>query len=220
MKYAYLNRSFSQIRRMPPASAKPALLVIGQRGSGKSTFIRQEAATRRWKLFHWNARTDRTLRNGRDRLHIQVRSREPSLLWIEGVEDLTQEAQAFLRRILETATPNVLCVLESSEPWRISEPILSRCIFKTVQAPIPLQRVDVSLQHPVIVLEDILSLYERGEDPVKCLHHLLDTYKFSHKTIVAEAYRRWGSGISPWLILAWVCGEMRPKSVVSKDRDE
>lgn len=195
---------------MPPPPTKPALLVIGPRGSGKSTYIRQEAATRGWKLFHWNARTDRTLRNGRDRLHTQVRNREPSLLWIEGVEDLTQEAQAFMRRILETATANVLCVLESSEPWRISEPILSRCIFKTIQAPCETAPPSDSA---VLTLEEILPLYENGGDPVKCLHRILDVYKFSHKMIVAEAYRRWGSGISPWLILAWVCGELRPKPV-------
>lgn len=178
-----------------------AWLVAGPPGSGKSTFIKQEAQRRGQRLLHWNARLDRSLRDGRDRLHVQVRSKEASILWIEGVEDLTQEAQAFLRRILETATPQVLCVLESTEPWRIAAPVLSRCIYKEIRKKAPL-----SQQKPLLSLSKVLEEFERGEDPVNHLSTILISGDLP-KDVQLETYRRWGNGASPWILLAWVAAE-------------
>lgn len=183
-----------------------AWLVAGPPGSGKSTFIKQEAQRRGWKLLHWNARLDRSLRDGRDKLHIQVRSKEASLLWIEGVEDLTQEAQAFLRRILETATPQVLCILEATEPWRIAAPVLSRCIYKEIKRNSnPIQ------EKPEGSLKEILEEWNAGEDPVQRLQVLLKS-QLIPREIQLEAYRRWGNGASPWLLLAWVTAELQMRT--------
>jgi len=113
---------------------KGALLVSGEPGTGKTRWIREEAAVVRAKLFRWNARTDRSLREGREILHQQVRSKERLFVWIEGADDLTQEAQAFLRRILETAAPSVTCVLEVRELWKLSPPILSRCTIVSMRS--------------------------------------------------------------------------------------
>jgi hypothetical protein len=60
---------------------------------------------------------------------------EPSLLWLEGTDDLTPEAQSFLRRILETYSTNVLFCLEARTMESIQEPILSRCNILRIQAP-------------------------------------------------------------------------------------
>ncbi len=109
---------------------QPAWLVYGPPGCGKTTWIMNQVKAERKKLFHWNARTDRTLREGRENLHRQVRSQEPLFLWIEGADDLTPEAQAFLRRILETASQPVQCVLECRDPQRITPAIQSRCEWK------------------------------------------------------------------------------------------
>ena len=108
---------------------KNSFLVSGESGTGKSFFIRKEAKNHNAKLFRWNVRIDRSLREGREILHQQVRSKEPLYVWIEGADDLTQEAQAFLRRILETASSSVISMLEIREPWKLSPPILSRCIL-------------------------------------------------------------------------------------------
>ena len=180
---------------------QPAWLISGPPGCGKSTFIYEEARRRGLRLLHWNARVDRSLRDGRDRLHIQVRSREASLLWIEGVEDLNQEAQAFLRRILETATPQVLCVLESTEPWRISAPVLSRCIFKEIEHRKNIQDSIPDGSREIPESSAVLELWEGGKDPVTILKNLLPTID---NATAFEAWRRWGSGASPWLVLSWV----------------
>jgi hypothetical protein len=80
-------------------------------------------------------RKDRTLREGRQRLHLWGRRREPIVLWLEGADDLTPEAQAFLRRILETHAEEVQFVLECRDPGRLQEPIRSRCSVETLQRP-------------------------------------------------------------------------------------
>lgn len=80
-------------------------------------------------------RKDRTLREGRQRLHLWGRRREPIVLWLEGADDLTPEAQAFLRRILETHAEEVQFVLECRDPGKLQEPIRSRCAVETLQRP-------------------------------------------------------------------------------------
>jgi hypothetical protein len=51
----------------------------------------------------WNTRVDRSLREGREILHQQVRAREPMYVWLEGADDADTEAQAFGPALLETA---------------------------------------------------------------------------------------------------------------------
>lgn len=122
-----LNTPFyTVIVKMP----QPAWLVYGPPGCGKTTWILSQVKQSRHKLYHWNARTDRTLREGRESLHRQVRSQEPLFVWIEGADDLTPEAQAFLRRILETVSQPVQCILECRDPQRITPAIQSRCEWK------------------------------------------------------------------------------------------
>ena len=66
---------------------KPAVILYGPPGSGKTTWIKQEARNRNCRLFRWNVRNDRSLREGREVLHAQVRSQEKTLIWIEGADD-------------------------------------------------------------------------------------------------------------------------------------
>jgi len=109
---------------------QPAWLIYGPPGCGKSTWILSQIKQEKKKLYHWNARKDRNLREGRENLHRQVRSQEPLIVWIEGADDLTPEAQAFLRRILETVSTSVQCILECRDPQRITPAIQSRCQWK------------------------------------------------------------------------------------------
>ena len=57
----------------------------------------------------------------------QHRSKEPTLIWLEGADTLTTDAQAILRRILETAAPNVEFALEVRDESTMNPPLLSRC---------------------------------------------------------------------------------------------
>lgn len=193
---------------------KGALLVCGEPGTGKSTWIRDEATAARARLFRWNVRTDRSLREGREILHQQVRSREPLFVWIEGADDLTQEAQAFLRRILETASPNVTCALEVRELWKMSPPVLSRCTVVTMKSDhsfrtqkhaqlatrLGLLSPSPSSELGTISWSDIPALRKQGADPYALLQACL--HQSDHLDLSGiEALRAVGAGSSPWIQL-------------------
>jgi len=104
-----------------------AWLISGPSGSGKSTWIRERAQQKGARLLRHAVRTDRSLRQGRQYLFTQHRSKEPTLIWLEGADTMTTDAQAFLRRILETSAPNVEFALEVRDESTMNPPLLSRC---------------------------------------------------------------------------------------------
>jgi replication factor C large subunit len=194
---------------------RSAIIVHGAPGSGKTTWIYQEAKRNAYKLFRWNVRNDRSLREGREVLHSQVRSQEKTMVWIEGADDLTQEAQAFLRRILDTRSKDVQCVLETREPWKLSAPVLSRCSFVSFSVPISYRRQILEgkakesgllLSHSNLFVprkfSDIQRLRKEGADPKEVLKLLLKEPGRDNEK--KEALRRVGAGSSPWLQIAWI----------------
>jgi hypothetical protein len=137
-------------------------------------------------------------------------------VWIEGADDLTQEAQAFLRRILETAAPNVTCALEVRELWKLSPPILSRCKVVTMRSEssyrlsrnttiaVNLGVIQTTLPMKELpVWSDIPRLRQEGEDPYRVLDGVLAMYGLEDKA-VRECYRAIGAGSSPWIQLTKV----------------
>ena len=201
-----------------PKTWKGAILVCGEAGTGKSRWVRDEAAAANARLFRWNVRTDRSLREGREILHQQVRSKERMFVWIEGADDLTQEAQAFLRRILETAAPNVTCVLEAREMWKLSPPVLSRCTVISMRSDTSV-RQQMNLQKamafgllpsnsaPVplaLKASDIPALRSAAADPSAILQKMLKETPLvstAQKELI-EVFRAIGAGSSPWIQIA------------------
>jgi hypothetical protein len=111
------------------------LILTGPPGCGKSHWIQTYATTTKRQLFVCPCRKDRTLRDGRQKLHIWARRTEPAILWLEGADDLTPEAQAFLRRILETHAPEIQFILECRDAGKLQEPIRSRCKLQRFNSP-------------------------------------------------------------------------------------
>jgi DNA polymerase III delta prime subunit len=110
-------------------------LITGPAGCGKSHFIRTAAEKEGKQLLHWSCRRDRTLRDGRQILHTWAKRSENAIIWLEGVDDLTQESQAFLRRISETHSPLVCFVLECRDGSKLQDPIRSRYSLWNIQRP-------------------------------------------------------------------------------------
>jgi replication-associated recombination protein RarA len=193
---------------------RPALILYGPAGTGKTTWIKQEAKLRNYRLFRWNVRNDRSLREGREVLHAQVRSQEKTLIWIEGADDLTQEAQAFMRRILDTRSQDVHCILEVRDPSKLSAPVLSRCSLQRIGTELSFRKTallgkatafkligEPEKEFP-ITFEGLATYKMKGKDPVLLLNHLIKTR--NNDLNGREALRRWASGHSIWLQIAWL----------------
>ena len=195
---------------------KNSFIISGEPGSGKSYFIKQEAKKNNAKLFRWNVRIDRSLREGREILHQQVRSKEPLYIWIEGADDLTQEAQAFLRRILETSSSSVTSMLEIREPWKLSPPIISRCIpicmnnttsfrmQKNMAIAIHNNLIKVlpEINYNTINYKKIIELRKQAYDPYIIIYKLADKYAWNKD--ILEIVKKIGAGYSPWIQLTYL----------------
>jgi hypothetical protein len=180
---------------------QPAWLVYGPPGCGKTTWILSQVQQARRKLYHWNARTDRTLREGREALHRQVRSQEPLFVWIEGADDLTSEAQAFLRRILETVAQPVQCILECRDPQKITPAIQSRCEWKPVPQRASFrkfaqQKKAAALPTPPAPSQSCRDGFLAAENPIERIQDLL--HQESSWKDALLALRAVGGGASPW----------------------
>jgi len=192
-------------------------LIVGPPGCGKSRWIRQAAAAAGHTLFRWNCRDDRALRQGRELLHGLVRTREPTWVWLEGADDITLDAQAFLRRILETASVQVTCVLEVRRLECMAEPIQSRCILKrlTHSSDITPRQRQIHLQwsHPddhkapsvktPSTLDELKYARLQGADPYKVMTQIIKGHELER-----EVLKRSIMGMSPWILSAWVLGQM------------
>lgn len=203
---------------------KLAWLVIGPSGSGKSTWIRERAQQLGARLLRHAVRTDRSLRQGRQYLFSQHRSKEPTLIWLEGADTMTTDAQAFLRRILETAATNVEFALEVRDETTMSPPLLSRCqriLMKTesIRKQQAIQQLEkrgyAELRRVRAQMEQRMKLWTPGTTvaavcdaidkarsqgllPDVLLESLL---KSESPEIQVRIYKQLGDGQSPWLLL-------------------
>jgi DNA polymerase III delta prime subunit len=202
---------------------KLAWLVCGGPGSGKSTWILNKAKKDNAKLIRHIVRTDRSLRQGRPLLFSQHRSSEKTIIWLEGADTLTTDAQAFLRRILETAGPNVEFALEIRDETTMNPPLLSRCQriamkdhsyrqenaaaliekrgFADVRKMIQLAEQRENIWNPWSnPREALIQARAQALNPERLLNKILKNESFD---IQRDYYRRLGDGISPWLLLSW-----------------
>ena len=203
---------------------KLAWLVSGPSGSGKSTWIRNRALEKGARLIRHAVRTDRSLRQGRQYLFSQHRSKEPTLIWLEGADTLTTDAQAFLRRILEIAASNVEFALEVRDEVTMNPPLLSRCqricmpnvSFRKLDAIqqlekrgyAELRKVRQNLEQkmrtwsPGFTVQDVCIAIQfarqHGYLPDILLHKLL---KAASPEDQVAMYRKFGDGVNPWILL-------------------
>jgi hypothetical protein len=117
------------------ASTQPVLLV-GPSGVGKSHLVEELAKQNKLILYSYNCRRDKTLREGRNKLINWVFLKEPCVVWLEGADDLTIEAQSFLRRSLETYSRNVILILEVRDTAFLADPLRSRCRTIIIERPV------------------------------------------------------------------------------------
>lgn len=116
-------------------SSKIPIILTGPAGCGKSHYIHTYVHENRLELHKWQCRRDKTLRDGREKLHVWAKRMDPAVIWLEGADDLTPEAQAFLRRVLETHASGIQFILECRDSAKLQEPIRSRCTIRRLFRP-------------------------------------------------------------------------------------
>lgn len=137
------------------------ILLTGSPGVGKSHWIYEVAKRNKVRIYSYNCRRDKTLREGRNKLINWVFLKEPCIVWLEGADDLTIEAQSFLRRSLETHSKNVFLVLEVRDTSCMADPLRSRCLTVILKSPSPEACLDfLQKQEPTLpekTCRDIVS---------------------------------------------------------------
>lgn len=129
------------------ASQKPThVLWVGPVGIGKSTFWKLVAPAE--YLLVINCYSDSGLREQRDSIKHFIRLSSGSnkvirYILFEHAEVLSDDAQAFLRRMLEVYSSSIFCIFEVRDTTAISDPISSRC--QTVQLS-PLSQIEVEYE--------------------------------------------------------------------------
>ena len=118
----------------------PHLIICGPAGIGKSTFIRTMLLGSGYNVLTHNCIADSGLRDVRDSIRSFARGSVDSKgnhRWVvlEHADSLTADTQAFLRRLLETASTSTRFIFEVRESGAISEPILSRSWLCNIDVP-------------------------------------------------------------------------------------
>jgi len=118
----------------------PHLIICGPAGTGKSTFIRTSLMNSGFTVLTHNCIADSGLRDVRDTIRSFARGGldgKSNHRWIilEHADSLTADTQAFLRRLLETASGSTRFIFEVRESGAISEPILSRSWLCNIDSP-------------------------------------------------------------------------------------
>lgn len=134
-----LAGDWSRVQELTGRTDPPNLIVSGPAGTGKSAALRELLAGR---VTMWlRCSTDTSLRDSRDRIKAAAQRRVEAgrVAWIvlEHADMLHTDAQAFLRRVIETSLGGTRFVLEVRDLAAIAEPLVSRCVLYYVPQLLP-----------------------------------------------------------------------------------
>jgi DNA polymerase III delta prime subunit len=171
----------------------PHLIICGASGVGKSIFTRNCLVNRGYTVFVYNCIADSGLRDIRDAIRSFARggidsNKNHRWIILEHADSLTADTQAFLRRLLETASSSTRFIFEVRESGAISEPILSRSWLCTVNTPsIPEIRYEIlrRTNHELPVEDADRIAYESCGNVRSAVHQALAIWnnKFNDKNI-------------------------------------
>jgi replication-associated recombination protein RarA len=144
-------------------SQKPThVLWVGPVGIGKSTFWKLVAPADH--LLVINCYSDSGLREQRDSIKHFIRLSSGSnkvirYILFEHAEVLSDDAQAFLRRMLEVYSSSIFCIFEVRDTTAISDPISSRCQIVQLSPLSPIEiEYEIQRRIPALTAEKIKGI--------------------------------------------------------------
>lgn len=193
------------------------IVLVGPAGCGKSLFLK--LALTEFPTFFVDCTANFGLRDVRDNIRVFARGSRTSdnkhrWLIFEHADALTSDAQAFLRRMLETTSGSTRIVFECRDSGAISEPILSRSSIVSVNAPDSTDAVFETLRRTQFKLDktkaEEIVRYSCGNMRGALLHALAyiyckDTNVFSGIAIVEKilSERPTSNDANGWI--EWAC---------------
>lgn len=132
------------------------VVLVGPAGCGKSLFLK--LALQSFPTLYIDCTANFGLRDVRDSIRVFARGsrtcdNKHRWLIFEHADSLTSDAQAFLRRMLETTSGSTRIVFECRDSGAISEPILSRSSIVSINAPDSTEAVYEALRRTDFKLE-------------------------------------------------------------------
>lgn len=151
-------------------TTQPHIIIVGVAGCGKSTATRTFLGS---SIALWlRCSQDPSLRaDNRERIKMAARRRAQDVVhWIvlEHADLLHSDAQAFLRRVIETSTGSARFVLEARNLSAISEPLLSRMSLFNAPTLLPYEiRAQIMKVAPTMPVEVATRIAEQAEGNVR-----------------------------------------------------
>ena len=117
-------KNIKSILEMPP------MLFTGPPGVGKTTVAHCLANHLGVRIVEHNASDERGIDFIRTKLKDELTHAPPKIILLDEADELTEQAQTALRRMIEQyADAPCRLILTANYPWRIIEPLQSRCMI-------------------------------------------------------------------------------------------
>ena len=180
----------------------PHLLFVGPSGIGKTASAYVLAKTLDVPLIEKNASDERGIDTIRKEIKTLLFTTGKRIILLDEAGNLTPPAQAALRRPMEQALQNTTnrLILTINEPWKIIDPILSRCTIKHFQ-PLSKEALTIiayrvlkreglkfSSKDEIKQIVNALVTYSKGD--ARKLLDVIDNYSHSKESLIQYIQKR------------------------------
>jgi hypothetical protein len=116
-------------------------------------------------------------------------------------------------------------MLEVRETWKLSQPIISRCIpicisrnrsFRSersyqIAEQLNLYKSNSEIDVKNMKLNDIIELRKKAYDPIHIIYSIVKEYGINNKDVL-NIFKKIGAGYSPWIQLAYFLSALSSKT--------
>lgn len=179
----------------------PHMLFIGPAGTGKTTMAHVIANELGWAIVELNASDERGINVVREDIKHLAFSRGKKIILLDEADNMTEDAQQALRRIMEKSI-DTRFILTGNFEWKIIDPIKSRCTilrFKPLPRDLMIKRlaeiivaegVAIETEEQLNLLKEALAIIvDVSEGDMRKALNLLESVLASGREITPDYVR-------------------------------